>query len=110
MVAPSRDRGQALPLVVLVLAFALTLGGVLAHVGGLIAAREQVGHAADGVALAGALGGEAAARAVAQANDVTLVSFRQDGDIVAVRVQGRGFTAGARAERVIELTADDLAG
>jgi hypothetical protein len=106
MSAPGCDRGQALPLVVLVLAAALAVCGAVAHFGGMVATRDQVAHATDAAALAGALGGESAARAVAVANGAQLESFTQEGDRVTVRVRGRGFVAEARAERVVELVDD----
>jgi hypothetical protein len=100
------ERGQAVPLVLLVLAFAIAVCGAIARAGNLIAQREHARHAADATALAGAIGGEAGARTVAEANRAALVTFEVDGDRVTVRVRHARFTATARAERVIALAGE----
>lgn len=91
------QRGQVAPLalVALLLAGLLALG--VARVGVAASSRASAQAAADAVALAGASDGRAAAADVAEANQATLVAFRQQGDDVEVTVERRGATATARA-------------
>jgi len=98
------ERGQAVPLVLMVLMFAVAVALGLLHVCRTVAERAAAGHAADAAALAGAVDGRAAAAAIAQANDAVLVAFRQEGDVVEVEVRRGGAQATARAELVAELT------
>lgn len=102
----ARERGQAVPIVLLVLVFACAVCLAVARLGSLLAQREHVRHAADAVALAGAIDGEDGARNIAAANGVTLVSFTADGDQVAVVARAGRFSALARAERVIVLAGE----
>lgn len=97
------QRGQALPLTVLVIAFALVLALGVTRLARNLALRSAAQHAADAVALAGALDGEPAAAEVARDNDAALVNFEQEGDLVWVEVRRRGARAQARAELVVEL-------
>src|SRR4051794_9048196 len=55
------ERGQVLPLVALVLAFAIVVAVAVAHLAIDATERAQAEHAADAVALAGAAGDETAA-------------------------------------------------
>jgi hypothetical protein len=104
-VAPTRrgqgDRGQAVPLVIAVVALAalavVTLGRFA--VGTVDAARART--AADAAALAGAADGRAAAASVARDNGGTLVSFTPAGDDVIVRVRVGQAVAEARASLVL---------
>jgi hypothetical protein len=83
------EAGQALPLTVLFAAMVLLGGGYgLGIVHGVLQDQEQAQTAADAAALAGALGNEQAAQAVAEANGGRLIALtRPDGDTLAtVRV------------------------
>jgi hypothetical protein len=97
------ERGQTVPLIALVLLVAGGLAWAVAVLGGRAAAQGHVRSAADAAALAGAVAGEPAAAEVAAANHAALESFRQQGDVVEVRVQAGGFRAVAWAERVVEV-------
>lgn len=97
------DRGQATPLWAIVLVLAALL---LVPTGLLIRAtveRAEARSAADAAALAGALDGERAARAVAQANGAELTDYEERGDLVEVTVVVGDRRATARAERTIRL-------
>ena len=91
------DRGQALPLVVAVVALAAL--GVVAlgrfAVGTVDAARART--AADAAALAGAAAGRVAAADAAAANGGTLVSFSERDDSVIVQVRVGEAVVNARA-------------
>src|SRR5690606_32314418 len=94
------ERGQALPLALVVL---LMAAGVMLAVGALseqAVADARARTAADAAALAGAAAGEAAAPAVAEDNGAAVVAYDEAGAQVrvAVVVDGRG--AVAAAERV----------
>jgi hypothetical protein len=95
------QRGQALPLVVGIVALAAL--GVVAlgrfAVGTVDAARART--AADAAALAGAADGRGAAAAVAAANGAALVSFTERDDAVIVEVRVGKAVARARAELVL---------
>jgi outer membrane lipoprotein SlyB len=65
--------------------------------------RAEARSAADAAALAGALDGERAARAVAQANGAELTDYEERGDLVEVTVVVGDRRATARAERTIRL-------
>lgn len=93
------DRGQALPLVAIVMVFAGIACLVVGHVAGAATERGRAKTAADAVALAGAGGGEAAARQVASANGARLVRYRENGDETTVEVAVGRARAGSRAVR-----------
>lgn len=93
-----KDRGQALPLVVGVLAivavFVAGIGVVAGH--SIDAARART--AADAAALAGVEAGQGAAAALADVNGGVLVEFHtSEGGDVVVRVRVGRATASARA-------------
>ncbi len=103
--APTRrgrgDRGQALPLVIAVVAlsaFAVVALGRFA-VGTVDAARART--AADAAALAGAADGRGAAASAAGDNGGTLESFVSTGDDVIVRVRVGRAVAEARARMLL---------
>ena len=79
---------------VVVIALAAVAVGAL---GARLVSRQRARTAADAAALAGTLGGAAAARRLAAANGATLVSFAERGDEVTVMVEVRGERAVARA-------------
>jgi hypothetical protein len=93
----STERGQALPLVIGVVAVmaALLLGVAWFSTGLIDAAAART--AADAAALAGAVDGKPAATRLAGENRAELVSFRQIGDDVVVTVRVGRATASARA-------------
>jgi hypothetical protein len=80
---------------------ALVVAGLVALVPAAraLSARTRAATAADAAALAGATGGEAAARRLAGANGARLEAFRSEGDQVIVRVRVAGVPAVARAGR-----------
>jgi hypothetical protein len=91
------QRGQATPLVLMIVAFvALSLGGV-ARLGVAASQRAGAQAAADAAALAGAAHDEAAASEVAAANDATLEQFVVEGETVVVGIRRGGVLAHARA-------------
>ncbi len=94
---PEADRGQVTPLVAAMMAIVMVALVSLVPVGRALADRAHARTAADAAALAGAVDGEAAARALAHENGADLLSFaRQDGEVV-VRVRVGGADAFARA-------------
>lgn len=97
------ERGQATPLVAVVLlvaALALVPMSLLAEA---TIERAQARTAADAAALAGALEGEESARAVAAANGARLTGYVEvDEDVeVTVVVGDRRATARARRDTVV---------
>ncbi|HEX7095218.1 MAG TPA: pilus assembly protein TadG-related protein [Acidimicrobiales bacterium] len=101
------ERGQTIPLVLVVLALAMTFALTILHQSRTVAGRAAASHAADAAALAGAVDGQGAAEAVARANGAELLSFVQDGDVVVVEIRRGSHHATARAELVVELTHGD---
>jgi hypothetical protein len=94
---PERERGQATPLVLVVVLFvALTLAGV-GRLGIAASQRASAQATADAVALAGASHDEAAATEVATANGASLQRFVMEGETVLVEVRRDGVVAHARA-------------
>jgi hypothetical protein len=99
MGAGRRDRGQAMPLVLGVIAVAVVVLLALVPLAEGAGQRAQARSAADAAALAGAAEGEAAAREVAAANGATLTDWRAAGTDVWVAVQLGDATAVAKARR-----------
>lgn len=91
------ERGQALPLVILVVVLCGAMVVGLGRLGQVAAARAQAQTAADGAALAGAAEGQAAAERVAQANEGRVVAYRARGREVEVEVVVGPARARARA-------------
>lgn len=100
------DQGQAVPLAAAMLAFVAMALVALVPVGRALAERAQARTAADAAALAGAAGGEPAARELAEANGGRLLELDAEGDEVVVRVQVGGVDAYARARGTPRVTAD----
>lgn len=94
-----RQRGQALPLLTVVVALAALVVFGLGRLGGVVVARAEAQTAADAAALAGAVHGRAAAEGMAQANGGRLVAWEAAGAEVEVVVEVRGEGARARARR-----------
>lgn len=92
------QRGQALPFLTLVMAVAIAVAVMVVRLGGQIDHRARAQTAADAVALAGAGGGEDAARTIATRNGAEIESFvTRDGEVeVVVRVADRRASARAR--------------
>jgi hypothetical protein len=100
----TRDRGQVMPMVVLLLVFCAAVALALVHLATAVVERARAAGAADAAALAGAIADRAAADTVARANGAMLVRFEREGDFVVVEV-GRGDRrATARAAAVVTLT------
>ena len=94
---PGADRGQATPLAAAMMVVVLVAMGALVPAARALADRAHARTAADAAALAGAVEGEAAARALAEENGGDLLSFAlRDGEVV-VRVRVGGADAFARA-------------
>ena len=94
-----RDRGQAAPLVLAVLALAVVVLLALVPLAHGSAERARARAAADAAALAGAAEGEAAAREVAAANGATLETWWAAGPEVWVVVTLGDARAVAKARR-----------
>lgn len=93
------QRGQALPLLALV----IVLGGgavvLLGRLGGAAVERARAVAAADAAALAGAADGRSAATEAAAANGARVRRYEELGDDVRVRVSLGAAEATARARR-----------
>ena len=94
-----RDGGQAVPLVLGVIAVGVVVLLALAPLARAAAERARAQTAADAAALAGAAEGEAAARDVASTNDGELVEWRSVGRDVWVAVVVGDARAVAKATR-----------
>lgn len=80
------ERGQAVPLVLAVVALAVVVTVAVAELGGNVVDAGRARTAADAAALAGVEGGESAAQRLAAENGATLVSFASSGPPDAVTV------------------------
>lgn len=94
-----RDRGQAVVLVLALVAVLVVMLVAVAQFGARLVAREQAQVVADAAALAGVVGGRGEAERMAIANGGVLMTFQSGGDEVVVGVQVGGETATARATR-----------
>jgi hypothetical protein len=100
--APARrrgDRGQAVPLVLGLVAVGVVVLLALVPVARAAQQRAAARNAADAAALAGAAEGEAAARDVAAENGAELVGWRAEGLDVWVVVTLGDARAEAKAHR-----------
>jgi len=100
--APARrrgDRGQAVPLVLGLVAVAVVVLLALVPLAHAAQQRAAARNAADAAALAGAAEGEAAARDVAAENGAELVGWRAEGLDVWVVVTLGDARAEAKAHR-----------
>lgn len=93
------EHGQAMPLVLAMVVLAMVVLLALVPLARGAAERAQARTAADAAALAGALDGEAAARAVAASNGAELVAWRSAGVDVWVEVTLGEARAVAKARR-----------
>jgi hypothetical protein len=96
---PDHDAGQAVPLVLAVVALAVVVLLALAPLAEGTAQRAQARAAADAAALAGAAEGEQAAREVAAANGAQLTDWWAAGTDVWVAVVLGDAHAVAKARR-----------
>lgn len=93
------DRGQAMPLLVMLVLLAGVSVLVLTDLGVAAVSQAQARTAADAAALAGAAEGREAATRVAEANGATLESFEVAGAETEVVVRVGEARARARARR-----------
>lgn len=96
---PSPDRGQAVMLVLALVAVMATAMVAAGRFGAHTVRIEQAQVAADAAALAGVVGGRPAAADLARRNGGVLVAFSSSGDDVIVSVAVGEATATARATR-----------
>ncbi len=94
------ERGQALPLLVLLLVAALGAVLLVGRLAGAGVSAARARTAADAAALAGATVGDDAARRLADRNGSRVVSFARAGDVVTVEAENEGQRARARATAV----------
>ena len=87
MLDHGRDRGQALPWMMLVVAAAMTLVVVAVRLAVVVDDVARARTAADAAALAGAAAGELAARDLAERNGAELLSFERTWRGVRVEVR-----------------------
>lgn len=92
-----RDRGQALPWMMLVVAAAMTLVVVAVRLAIVVDDAARARTAADAAALAGAAAGEPAARDLAERNGAELLSFERTWRGVRVEVRVGDVQAQAEA-------------
>jgi hypothetical protein len=90
-----RERGQATPLLLVVLLLSALCAAGVVRVG--VAAAERASAQADATALAAGLGDRPAAEVVADANEAVVVAYDVDGNEVQVVIERRGRQATARA-------------
>lgn len=94
-----RDRGQAISLVLAFVALIVVCAVAMGQFSARLVDKQQAQLAADAAALAGVVGGRAAAERLATANDGVLTDFVVTGDEVIVEVQVGEESALARATR-----------
>lgn len=106
------DRGQAVPLMVVMLLVLMVAVAATVEIGRFLDESARARTAADAAALAGAAAGRTEAAALAEANGGLLLSYTEqeaDGDpnalLVTVAVQVGRASQTARAERLVEWTA-----
>lgn len=106
------DRGQAAPLMVVMLLALMVAVAATVEIGRFLDESARARTAADAAALAGAAAGRTEAAALAAANGGLLLSYieqKADGDsdalLVTVAVQVGRASQTARAERLVEWTA-----
>jgi len=93
------QRGQALPLLAVVVALTALIVLGLGRLGAVVVARAEAQTAADAAALVGARHGRPVAETLAAANGGRLVSWAAAGREVEVVAEVRGEQARARARR-----------
>ena len=93
----SRDRGQAVPLLLAVVVMSAVSVAAIGVFSARLIDRGRAQTAADAAALAGTIGGEAAAQRLASSNGGHLIGYHEAGDTVEVVVDVGGERATARA-------------
>jgi hypothetical protein len=91
------ERGQAVPLVLALVALAVVLVIAVGVFAGDVVDAGRARTAADAAALAGVEGGRAASARLAAAHDGTLTAWRRRGRVVTVTVRVGAATASASA-------------
>jgi hypothetical protein len=91
------DRGQAVPLVLALVALGVVLALAVGVFAGDVVDAGRARTAADAAALAGVEGGRAASTRLAAAHDGTLTAWRRAGRVVTVTVRVGAATASASA-------------
>jgi len=94
------QRGQALPLLTIVVALAALMVLGLGRLGAVVVARAEAQTAADAAALAGAMHGRVGAEALVAANGGRIVSWEAVGQEVEVVAEVHGERARAGARRL----------
>ena len=94
-----RDRGQAIVLVLAAIVVAVVFAVSIGRFNARLVDSQQAQLAADAAALAGVVGGRAAAERLAIANEGMLTDFVAVGDEVVVEVRVGDESARARATR-----------
>lgn len=95
------ERGQAVPLMVVILLLAAVVVVAITRLGMAADDAARARTAADAAALAGAAEGYAVAAELAEANGGDLLDYNAHGNQVEVRVQVGSSIAVARAERTV---------
>jgi uncharacterized protein YcbK (DUF882 family) len=103
----SPERGQAVPLLLAVLALAVAAAVLVVRLATASVERSRAQTAADAAALAGAVHGDGAAVAAARANGADVVDTVSDGDVVTVEVRYRRALASAAAEAGAAVSSND---
>ncbi|MET0323968.1 MAG: hypothetical protein ABW219_02005 [Ilumatobacteraceae bacterium] len=91
------ERGQAVPLVLALVAVAIVLTVAFGVFAGDVVDAGRARTAADAAALAGVEGGRAASVRLAAAHDGIVTAWRRQGRVVTVTVRVGAMTASARA-------------
>lgn len=97
METSERERGQAVPMMLVVLTLLVGLVLAVAKAGELVTDASGAQNTADAVALAGVSGGKDGAEMIARENEARLVSFQAEDGEVQVTVEKKGKRATARA-------------
>jgi len=105
MASTRSERGQAVPLLLVVLGLSVAAALLVGAIGAAASRRARAQTAADAAALAGAVAGEPGARALAADNDGSLESFERAGEVATavVRVDDARATASAEASSTAAL-------
>lgn len=99
--ARSPERGQAMPLLLIVLFLVVLAAVVVAEVGAATIERQEAQVAADAAALAGAAHGRSAAHDAAEANGARITAYHDLGAVVQLTVRFRRASATAAAEAAV---------
>jgi Tfp pilus assembly protein FimT len=95
--ARERDRGQALGLLMMVVAITAVVVVAVGHTGSVLIQHQRARSAADAAALAAVTGGRLAAEATCRANGCRVVQLRSTAGRVEIIVDLAGVQARASA-------------